>query len=156
MFGVSFDEMARTLRRSPAAVRQLAGRGRRRVRSPRQTPTADRTRQRTVVESFLAASRAGDLTGLLDLLDPGAVIRADGAAVAMGAEHTVTGADAVAETFSGRAQMARLTVLDGYAAAAWAVDGTPKVVFGFVVDRGRIIEIELIADPTVLDALDLA
>lgn len=156
LFGVSFDELSSSLGRSPAAVRQLASRGRRRVRYPKTSPEADRTGQRIIVESFLAASRAGDLTALLELLDPGAVIRADGAAVAMGAQPVVSQAAAVAATFSGRARRARLTDLDGYAAAAWFAGGRPNVVFGFVVDGTRITEIELIADPLVIELLDLA
>ena len=115
----------------------------------------DRATQRRVVEVFLAASRGGDLQGLVDLLDPDAEVRADGVAVRMGSAAVVSGAAAVAENFSGRARVARLTLLDGYAAAAWSTGGEPKVVFGFTVVDGRIVEIELIADPDVLARLDL-
>jgi RNA polymerase sigma-70 factor (ECF subfamily) len=74
----------------------------------------------------------------------------------MGSAGLVSGATAVAETFSGRAQGARLALLDGYAGALWATAGAPKVVFGFTIEDGRIVEIELLADPESLGRLDLA
>jgi hypothetical protein len=83
------------------------------------------------------------------------VLRADGAAVGIGAVPQTTGARAVAETFAGRAQAARPATLDGFAAAVWTVRGRPKVVFGFTVVDGRIAEIELLADPEVLATLDV-
>jgi RNA polymerase sigma-70 factor (ECF subfamily) len=125
------------------------------VQAPVDAPDADRATQRRVVEAFLAASRGGDFAALVDLLDPDAVVRADAAAVRMGSAGLVSGAAAVAGTFSGRAQTARLALLDGYAAALWAIGGAPKVVFGFTVEDGRIVEIELMADPDSLRRLDL-
>ena len=156
LFALPFDEVAAILGRSPVAVRQLASRARRRVQAPDGAPEAERATQRRVVEAFLAASRGGDLQGLVDLLDPGAEVRADGAAVRMGSAAVVSGAAGVAENFSGRARAARPALLDGYAGAVWSTGGEPKVVFGFTVVDGRIVEIELIADPEVLGRLDLA
>jgi RNA polymerase sigma factor (sigma-70 family) len=123
MFGVPFDEIATILGRSPTAARQLASRARRRVQSPGVDIHVDRQRQREVVEAFLAASRRGDFDGLVELLDPGALVRADHAAVAAGAVSEVHGAAAVARTFAGRAGAARLALLDGYAGAVWAPGG---------------------------------
>ena len=77
LFALPFDEVAATMGRSPAAVRQLASRARRRVQAPASAPEADRATQRRVVEAFLAASRGGDFQALVDLLAPGAVVRAD-------------------------------------------------------------------------------
>ena len=156
LFAVPFDEVAAILGRTPTATRQLASRARRRVRSPGATLGAERAAQRQVVEAFLAASREGDLAGLVALLHPDAAVRADGAAVAMGAEAEVVGVGAVAETFRGRARAARPGSLDGFAAAVWSVGGTPQVVFGFTVEDGLVREIELLADPDVLARLDLA
>jgi hypothetical protein len=86
-------------------------------------------------------------------------VRADPAAVAAGAQDEVHGAAAVAvavaRTFAGRARAARLALLDGYAGAARAPDGQPRVVFGFTVELGRVVEIELIADPEQLGRLDV-
>lgn len=89
------------------------------------------------------------------MLDPDVVLRADGAAVAVGATVLVRGADAVAESFSGRARTAVLALVDGAAGAVWAPAGKPKVVFAFTLTEGRITEIDLIADPTHLDELTL-
>ena len=91
LFGLPFEEIAVIVDRSPAATRQLASRARRRVRSGQVQADADRSRQRRVVEAFLAASRAGDFDALLQLLDPEVVMRADAAATAMGAAAVVRG-----------------------------------------------------------------
>src|SRR5439155_25625504 len=91
MFAVAFEEIAPVVGRSPAAARQLASRARRRLRGADRAPGGDRTRQREVVEAFLAASRGGDFDALLALLDPDAVLRADSAAAWMGAAKDVRG-----------------------------------------------------------------
>jgi len=116
-----------------------------------QQPDAPReTGDREVVDAFLEASRNGDFERLLALLDPDAVVRADGAAVQMGSQALVSGAHSVAETFVGRARAAKAAVLDGGPGAAWQLHGETKVVFGFSVVDGLITEIELLADPQVL------
>jgi len=156
LFGVPFHEVAAIIGRSPAATRQLASRARRRVQgSPEPESPADRGRQRRVVEAFLAASRGGDFAALVALLDEGVVLRADPVAVGYGADAEVLGPDAVARTFVGRARAARLTLVDGLPGAAWTVDGTPRVVFDFVVEGDRIAAITLLADPDHLGALPL-
>jgi RNA polymerase sigma factor (sigma-70 family) len=155
MFAVPFDEIAGILGRSPAASRQLASRARRRVQGADASGGADLARRRQVVTAFLAASREGRFEDLLALLDPQVVLRADGVTVRMGATALVRGRQAVAETFSGRARAARPAMIDGVPGAVWAVDGRPRVVFGFAVDAGRIVGIEMIADPATLDALEL-
>ncbi|MDT0263335.1 sigma-70 family RNA polymerase sigma factor [Jatrophihabitans lederbergiae] len=154
LFAVPFDEVATVLGRSGDAAKQLASRARRRVRG---APGVERNpdRQRKVVAAFLAASRNGDFAGLLALLHPDAMLRADAAAVLAGAAAEVRGAAAVAETFSGRAQAARLALIDGAAGAAWLVGGQLKVVFNFTVVDGTVTAIELLADPAVLDELDV-
>ncbi|HWG62947.1 MAG TPA: sigma-70 family RNA polymerase sigma factor [Streptosporangiaceae bacterium] len=153
LFGLSFDEIAPTLARSTAACRQLASRARRRVRGQGEAVEVDRTRQREVVEAFLDASRNGRFDRLLALLHPEAVMSADAAAAAMGSPALISGADAVAQMFSGRAQAARPAQLDGFAAATWSRAGELKVVFAFTVEDGLIREIELLADE--LDRLDV-
>ena len=155
LFAVPFEEIAIIAGRSPAAVRQLASRARRRVQgSAVQGPDAGRARQRAVVEAFLDASRNGNFDALLALLDPGAVVRVDAAAAGFGAE-AADGAQAVAVTFSGRAQAAELALIDGTAGAAWAPGGHPRVVFGFTLAGGRIARIDILADPAVLSGMDL-
>ncbi|MGH8840140.1 MAG: sigma-70 family RNA polymerase sigma factor [Jiangellaceae bacterium] len=155
MFAVPFDQIAPIVGRSPAAARQLASRARRRVHGA-TVPDADLTRQRTVVDAFLAASRDGDFDALLALLDPDVVLRADHAAVQVGASKEVHGAAAVAATFAGRARAARPALVNGVAGAVWAPGGRPRIVFDFTMSDGKIVAIELLADPERLRRLDLA
>lgn len=155
MFDLPFEEIAPIVSRSPAATRQLASRARRRIRGAPARTHADRSRQREVVDAFLAASRGGDFAALIALLDPNVVLKADEAAVRLGAAKEVHGAEAVAGTFAGRAQVARLALLNGLVGAVWAPGGKPRVAFGFTVADGRITRIELIADAERLGGLDL-
>jgi RNA polymerase sigma factor (sigma-70 family) len=155
LFAIPFAEIAPLVGRSPAATRQLASRARRRVRGAAPDPEADLSRQRAVVEAFLAASRGGDLGALLALLDPEVVLRADGAAVRAGAPGEVRGAPAVAGSFAGRARVARPALIDGAAGAVWAPGGQPRVVFRFTFGRGRIVAIDILADPQRLRDLEV-
>jgi RNA polymerase sigma-70 factor, ECF subfamily len=156
MFAVPFGEIAPIVGRSPAAARQLASRARRRVQGADRVTDADLTRQREVVDAFLAASRDGDFGALLAVLDPDVVLRADRAAVRMGASKEVRGAPAVADTFSGRARVAQPAMVNGAVGAVWAPGGRPRVVFGFTIARGRIVQIDLFADPERLHRMDVA
>jgi RNA polymerase sigma factor (sigma-70 family) len=155
MFDLPFDEIAPIVGRSPTAARQLASRARRRVHGVATVRDADRTRQRQVVDAFLAASRGGDFQALLAVLDPDVVLRADDVAVQIGASREVRGAPGVAETFSGRARAAQPALVNGAAGLVWAQDGRPRVVFDFTIGRGKIVAIELIADPERLGQLEL-
>jgi Sigma-70, region 4 len=156
MFAVPFDEIAPIVGRSPAAARQLASRARRRVQGTATVPDADLTRQREVVDAFLAASRGGDFHALLAVLDPDVVLRADRAAVHAGASREVRGAAAVADTFSGRARAAQPALVNGAVGLVWAPGGRPRVAFNFTIRRGKIVEIDLLADPERLRQLDVA
>jgi RNA polymerase sigma factor (sigma-70 family) len=155
MFAVPFDEIAPIVGRSPAAARQLASRARRRVRGAATVPNADPTRQREVVDAFLAASRDGDFDALLALLDPDVLLRSDPAAVVSGAPGELRGARAVADTFSGRARAAQPALVNGAAGAVWAPNGRPRVVFAFTVARGKIVGIDLLADQERIRQLEL-
>ena len=156
MFDLPFEEIAPVVGRSPAAARQLASRARRRVQGAATVPDADLTRRREIVDAFLAASRGGDFEALLSMLDPDVVLRADPAAERAGASREVRGAAAVADTFSGRARFARPALVNGAVGAVWAPGGRPRVVFGFTITGGKIVAIDLIADPERLPQLDLA
>jgi RNA polymerase sigma factor (sigma-70 family) len=153
MFAVPFDEIAPIVGRSPAAARQLASRARRRVQGAPAVP--DRAPGREIVDAFLAASRGGDFDALLALLDPDVVLRADGAAVRIGSVQEVLGAAEVAATFSGRARTAQATLVNGAPGAVWAPGGRPRVVFEFTITRGKIVQIDMLADPERLSRLDL-
>ena len=161
MFAVPFEEIAPIVGRTPVATRQLASRARRRVQSDPAVPDASAATQREVVAAFLAASREGDFAGLLRLLDPHVVLRADPTVVALGRSSRfgtpaeVRGADGVAKTFAGRARATRLTLVDGLAGLVWSLRGQPQVVFSFTVRGGRVVAIEMLGDPETLAALDL-
>jgi RNA polymerase sigma-70 factor (ECF subfamily) len=159
MFAVPFEEIAPMVGRSSTAARQLASRARRRVQATATVPDADRRRQRDVVDAFLAAAREGDFDALLALLDPDVVVRADAAAVPSGAPVEVHGARAVAEqafAFSRRARYAQPALVNGAAGIAVAPNGRLATVLGFTIRYGRIVGIEIVADPARLRRLDLA
>jgi RNA polymerase sigma-70 factor (ECF subfamily) len=156
MFAVPFDEVAEVLERTPAAARQLASRARRRVRAS-PTPDADLARQREVVDAFLAAARAGDFDPLLDVLDPDVVFRIDAGGFAPRARAPVTGAHAVARQVVERggrlAGLARPALVNGAAGVVIAPRGVPFAVAGFTIARGRIVAIDVVADPGKLEGL---
>jgi RNA polymerase sigma factor (sigma-70 family) len=156
MFAVTFEEIAPIVERSPAATRQLASRARRRIQGAAPATGAGRARQRKVVTAFLAASRRGDFAAPLELLDPGVVLRADQAAVRIGAPGQLHGARDVACRFSGQARAARLALIDGVAGLTWAPGGQPRVVFTFTITGGKITAIDMTADPGRLRQLHLA
>ena len=155
MFDLSFDEIAPIVGRSATAARQLASRARRRVQGAATAPVADRTRRQELVDAFLAAGRSGDVGALLAVLDPEVVVRADDAAVQLGAASEQRGAAAAAETFSRRARGAQRALVDGEAGLVWAPGGRLRVAFHFTIERGKIAVIDLIGDPARLGELDV-
>jgi RNA polymerase sigma factor (sigma-70 family) len=156
LFDMTFDDIAPIVARTPAATRQLASRGRRRVQGGQITkPANDPDQRRAVVNAFLAASREGNFSALLSLLDPDVVLRADAAVVRWGAEAEVRGPNGVAKTFSGRAQGARLALVDGMPAAVWEKGGRPLVIFAFTIARGLIVDLEMSAHAGRLSELDI-
>ena len=146
MFAVPFEEIAPIVGRTPAAARQLASRARRRVQGTPSIPDADLSRQRTIVEAFLAASRNGDFEGLLAVLDPDVVFRADQAAQRLGSLAEIRGAAAVAETFKGRAKAARPALVDGAMAVAVIFGGRLRIVLRLTLAGDRIAGVEAVAD----------
>lgn len=161
VFGIPFEEIAPVVGRSPDATRQLASRGRRRVRGASEAATSeDVNRHRSIVEAFFRASRNGDFQALLAVLDPDVVLRPDAVALEMGQRTgwitgELHGPEAVAQQFSGQAQAAQLALLDGVPGAVWAPGGTPRVAFAFSVSEDRVVGIELIADSERLSTLDI-
>ena len=163
MFDLTFEEIAPIVGRTPAAARQLASRGRRRVRGAGSVPDPDRARQRKVVDAFLAAARSADFEGLLAVLDPEVVLRADSAAVqaavssgAAPLASEIRGASAVGKTFTGRARAAQPWLVSGAVGLVLAPGGVPRVAFRFATARGRITQIDVIADPEHIRQLDLS
>jgi len=160
-FGLPFDEIASIVGRSPTTTRQLASRARRRVRGATTSSDVDVTRQREVVDAFLAAARAGDFEALLRVLDPDVIVRADAGAgrSMLGRTREVRGARAVAkEAFGFRhlAGGARRALVNGAAGLVVFAGERPFAVMGFTVRGGRIVAIDILADPERLDGLDLS
>jgi RNA polymerase sigma-70 factor (ECF subfamily) len=157
-FGMTFDEIAPIVDRSPVAARQLASRARRRVQGQARSSDRDLRQQRRVVDAFLAAARQGDVEGLIAVLHPDIVLRADGGALT-GASRIVRGAQTVAEqaaTFS-RIGLSNQFVLvnGGIGLVTRRPDGRVFSVLGFTIAGGKVVEIDILADPERLGRLDL-
>lgn len=150
LFGLRFEEVGSVLGRSAASARQLASRGRRRLRGGEPGSVRADARARAVVDAFLAAAKGGDLQALLSLLHPDVVLSADPAAAALGAAPQATGAEAVAATFAGRAQAARPALVEGRPGLVWSLRGEPKVAFAFTVVDDQVVAITQRADPELL------
>jgi RNA polymerase sigma-70 factor, ECF subfamily len=158
MFAMPFEEIAPIVERSPEAARQLASRARRRVRGTAPVVDADLTTQWEVVDAFLAAARDGDFDALVAVLDPDVVLRADGGAVRAGASYEVRGARAVAgqALLWSRVDLTmRRALVNGTAGLVSTRDGRPFAVGAFTVSRGKIVELDILADPERLAQLDL-
>jgi RNA polymerase sigma-70 factor (ECF subfamily) len=154
MFAVPFDEIARIVDRSPDAARQLASRARRRVRAENTVPDADLGAQREVVDAFVAAAREGDFEALVAILDPDVVLRDDFSP----GSREVRGAEAVARQATGYSQIGLVmhpVVINGVAGTLSTRDGRPFSVGAVTVRAGRIVEMDILADPERLSRLDL-
>ena len=166
IFAVPFDEIAPIVERSPEAARQLASRARRRIQGEPTIPDVDVQRQREVVDAFLAAARDGDFEALLAVLDPDVVVRADQGAVPAGAggrrrarpPAPVRGAAQVARRAMVFAQLGLLThpaLVNGVAGAVTTRDGVAFSVGAFTVRGGKVVALDILADPDRLRTLDL-
>ena len=166
LFAMPFDEIGSIVGRSPAAAKQLASRARRRVRGSATRSDAGRSRQREVVEAFLRAARAGDLEGLLAVLDPDAVIRIDGAArIAGGAADAANtprelrGASTWAKQFIAMSRGLRFVqpaLIDGSVGLILAPGGKLSRVLAFTFTNAKIARLEVIGDPAHLRELSIA
>jgi RNA polymerase sigma factor (sigma-70 family) len=159
MFAVPFEEIAPIVDRSPVAARQLASRARRRVRGAAPASDVDIARQREVVNAFIAAARDGDFDALVALLDPDVVLRVDRGAVRARPSREVRGAPAVARQASSFARLTRIArpaLVNGAAGFVVAEGARPIAVAGFTVTGGRIVEIDLLADPERLRQIHLS
>jgi RNA polymerase sigma-70 factor (ECF subfamily) len=175
VFAVPFDQIGPILDRSPAAAKQLASRARHRLRTAPAHPvatsadagpaaasptgSADLARQWTVVDAFLAASQQGDFEGLLAILDPDVVLRADAGAGPFGPSEVVRGARAViaqAQRFAPLGRFARPVLVNGGPGFIVVRDGEPLAVMALTVQDDKITEMDVLADPVRLSRLDLA
>jgi RNA polymerase sigma-70 factor (ECF subfamily) len=164
MFAVPFDEIAPIVGRTPTAARQLASRARRRVQAsgPAVTPETDRTRARAAVDAFISAARGGDFAALVAALDPDVVLRADLGTLPAGASHEIHGAENVAKQAllfrrtAGADRVERHALVNGSPGIVNYLRGKPYSVMGFTVAGGKIVQIDILADPARLARLDLA
>jgi RNA polymerase sigma-70 factor (ECF subfamily) len=158
VFAVPFEEIGPIVGRTPTAARQLASRARRRVQGA-PVPDADLDAQWAVVDAFLAAARAGDFDRLVAVLDPDVVVRSDGGVTRPQLNSLVRGAAAVAAqamTFRQFAETSTRTLVNGLpGGVAWLPDGSPFAVLGVTVTGGRIVRLDILADPDRLRDLDL-
>ena len=158
MFALPFEEIAPIVGRSATATRQLASRARRRVRGGAAAPDPALVRQREVVDAFLAALRGGDFEGLLAVLDPDLVVRADVPAPS-GAPAEIRGAAVWAKqaiAFGQLARLARLALVNGAVGIVMAPRGRLFRVVRLTIANGKITQIEVIGDRSRLGALDLS
>lgn len=158
MFAVPFEEIANIVGRSEAATRQLASRARRRVQGQGHIPDADLHQQRDVVERFLSALRAGDVEGLVAVLDPEVLVHIDEAAAAPGGAREIRGAATWAKNaiaFSRGARFVRPVLVDGTVGAVLAPQGRLSRILRFTFTNGRIAEVDIIGDSARLQELEL-
>jgi RNA polymerase sigma-70 factor (ECF subfamily) len=163
MFAVPFDEIAPVVGRTPAAARQLASRARRRVQGASPTQNADRATQREVVEAFLAAAHSGDFDALVAVLDPDVVLNSDYGDAEMPSSVSrhlrgagkVAGQAALFGRGAGPEVRTHLALVNGALGVVSVVDGRARSVLGFTVRGGKIVEIDILADPERLRHIDL-
>jgi RNA polymerase sigma-70 factor (ECF subfamily) len=159
VFGLAFEEIAPIVDRSVVATRQLASRARRQVQGQAPSSDADLRKQRRVVDAFLAAAEKGDFEALLTVLDPDIVLRADGGGM-KGMSRLVRGAQAVvaqAATFSKIALSNQLVLVNGNVGVVTRLpDGRVFSVVGFTVADGKVVEMDILADPERISRLDLS
>jgi len=160
MFAMPFPEVAAVLGRSTAASRQLASRARRHVRvTPSPDQAGDLTRQREVAAAFLAASRGGDLSALVAVLDSNAILRADATASLAGRPVELHGAEVIARgalAAAGRSGQSWLALVDGAVGVVFAPAGRLQVVLALTISDRRITAIDVIGDTSRLRRLKLA
>ena len=155
MFSVPFEEIGAILDRSSDAARQLASRGRRRIRGADTAPDADPAAQREVVAAFLAAARDGDFDALVAVLDPDIVERVD---TGSGTLLEVRGAENVARRAMSAAQaglVGRPALVNGAAGWVALLDGAVYAVGALTSRNGRVTTLDILLDPARLARLDL-
>jgi RNA polymerase sigma factor (sigma-70 family) len=155
MFSVPFDEIGAILDRSPDAARQLASRGRRRIRGADTTPDADPAAQQEVVDAFLAAARDGDFDALVALLDPDIVVREDWGS---GTLVEVRGAENVGRRAMAASRLGldvRPALVNGAPGWVSLLDAELFAIGALTVQNGRITTIDILLDPARLASLDL-
>lgn len=157
LFGISFDEIAPIVDRTPTAARQLASRARRRVQGQSAPRDPDRERRREIVDAFLTAARGGDMAALLAVLDPEVVLRSDAAAMRGVGAAEIRGAQPIADrAIRAGARAARAALVDGVVDIVIAPQGKLVLVMHFTIEGDRVVAIDVIGEPARLHAMELA
>jgi RNA polymerase sigma-70 factor (ECF subfamily) len=159
VFDTPYDEIAETVGKTQAAVRQLAHRAREHVAARRPRMQVSPAEQEQAVERFMAALQSGDVDRLLEVLAPDVVLVSDGGGVVAAARRPIEGADKVARLLSRFAVAApgarvHTVLLNGAPAARIDVEGVGTVAVGLTADDGRITRIYAVANPEKLARLD--
>jgi RNA polymerase sigma factor (sigma-70 family) len=155
MFSAPFEEIGVILDRSPDAARQLASRGRRRIRGADTTPDADPAAQQEVLAAFLAAARDGDFDALVAVLDPDILVRED---TGTGTIVEVRGAENVARRAAAVSRLGlvgRPALINGAAGWVSLLDGDVFAIAALTLQNGRITTMDILLDPARLARLDL-
>jgi RNA polymerase sigma-70 factor (ECF subfamily) len=155
LFRLPFDEISAIIERSPETTRKLASRARQKISATEFPRTSPGQSHRAIIEAFFTAAQSGDLNGLIALLAPSAVLRADRSAAQMGIQAEINGGIEIAGQLVGKAHAARLAWIDGYPGAVWAHRGSVRATFGFTIEGDEIQEIWLRANPDYLEAADI-
>ena len=160
VFDVSYGEIAETLDKSPAAVRQIGHRAREHVAARRPRREVSSTEQQQVIERFLDAVAGGDLQGLLDVLAPDVVLVADGGGIAQAVVNPVSGAKKVANLlrtfpkFGGGATVLPVALNGSPGARIVGLEDGHDTAITFVVEGGRISRIYAVRNPAKLGGLE--
>ncbi len=156
VFAVPFDQIAPIVNRTPEATRKLASRARRRIEEADAAPDGDMSAQREVVDAFFAAGRTGDFDRLVSVLHPDAVLRGDfGPGTAGFRTEGASSVAKLARSYAGPEREVRAATVNGAAGAVIFVAGRATAIMGFVVRDGRVITIDVLADPERIAKLDL-
>jgi RNA polymerase sigma-70 factor (ECF subfamily) len=163
VFGASFEEVAETLGRDEAAVRQLASRARTHVRASRPRFDVPREQGRQIAEAFFAASRSGDMAGLQALLAADVVLHADGGGKRPAALRLIEGLHdvlatqaALARAFAkfGMSKLVRYAAINGLPGfVSREADGLLQTT-ALQIEDGRIVAIYVVRNPDKLARLE--
>jgi RNA polymerase sigma factor (sigma-70 family) len=155
VFRYPFAEVAEITGRTPAACRQLASSGRRRIRACR-APATPAARQAGIIRAFKQAWEAKDIDALIGLLDPDATAIADGGGLATTFLRPIEGSEQIARAWVEIANRAPGSMrfleraVNGQPGLVAQQDGVTVTVFAFDVAGGRIKHIWVVRNPEKL------
>ncbi|WP_035697410.1 sigma factor-like helix-turn-helix DNA-binding protein, partial [Glycomyces tenuis] len=157
VFDLGYDDIARAVDKTPAAVRQIAHRARTRVAARRPHATVSAAEAERALDAFQRAVETGDLQGLLDVLSPDVVLLTDGGGLVRAALAPITGAEAVAAVLRGVTD-ARLrpAQVNGRLALLVRREGETEVdsVMAVRVAEGLVAGLYVVRNPEKLSRLE--